>query len=145
MYIISGCLLGFPCKHDGTDNGCEWVKEFAAFNDYVAVCPEVYGNLGIPRIPCEKRGDRVYNTRGEDKTGNYVKGALKALEICRQNGCRLAELKAKSPSCGVNGIYDGTFTHTLIEDDGIFAKMLKDEGVVCLRETDDLKEIEGYL
>ncbi|MDO4415006.1 MAG: DUF523 domain-containing protein [Erysipelotrichaceae bacterium] len=145
MILISACLAGINCKYNGGNNEVELIRELYEQGKAVAVCPEVYGNLGIPRIPCEKRGDRVYNTRGEDKTGNYVKGALKALEICRQNGCRLAVLKAKSPSCGVNGIYDGTFTHTLIEDDGIFAKMLKDEGVVCLRETDDLKEIEGYL
>ena len=36
----------------------------------------------------------------------------------------LAVLKARSPTCGVREIYDGTFTGTKIKGAGIFAEAL---------------------
>ena len=38
-------------------------------------------------------------------------------------------LQSRSPSCGVNTIYDGTFSKTKISGDGMFAKMLKENGI----------------
>ena len=47
-----------------------------------------------------------------------------------------AILKSKSPSCGVDEIYDGTFTKTLIQGDGVFVKELKKLGIEILTELD---------
>ena len=56
----------------------------------------------------------------------------------------LAILKANSPSCGSGCIYDGTFTGTLTEGDGVFAAKLKEAGIKVLTENDIAKNgIEG--
>ena len=47
-----------------------------------------------------------------------------------------AILKSKSPSCGVDEVYDGTFTKTLTQGDGIFVKELKKLGIEILTELD---------
>ena len=73
MWIISGCLLGFPCRYDGSTNGCEWVKEFAAFNDYVAVCPEVAGGLPIPRPAAEQVWMPADRKAGEEEGEEQVR------------------------------------------------------------------------
>ena len=43
-------------------------------------------------------------------------------------------LKAKSPSCGVGEIYDGTFTGTLREGDGVTTALLRKIGVKVYSE-----------
>jgi uncharacterized protein YbbK (DUF523 family) len=40
-----------------------------------------------------------------------------------------AILKANSPSCGHGTVYDGTFTGTLIEGEGVFAETLTALGI----------------
>ena len=45
-------------------------------------------------------------------------------------------LKANSPSCGVEEIYDGTFTHTKIKGAGITTRALKANGVEVITELD---------
>jgi len=44
----------------------------------------------------------------------------------------LGILQSRSPSCGVKEIYDGTFSGTKIPGQGVFAKMLMDEGIRVL-------------
>jgi uncharacterized protein YbbK (DUF523 family) len=58
------------------------------------------------------------------------------LEIARKNNCKIAILKSKSPSCGKNGVYDGTFTRTLINKNGILADLLIKNGICVLDETE---------
>ena len=43
--------------------------------------------------------------------------------------CKSVILKSKSPSCGYQKIYDGTFTDTLVEGNGVFAEMLLQEDI----------------
>lgn len=128
MYIISGCLLGFPCRYDGSTKGCEWVKEFAAFNDYVAVCPEVAGGLPIPRaaaeqvwFPADKKatgGDgpvtedgeqvRILDEDGNDVTEAFFMGARISLEkILQEAEKRKFETMSLSPTNMVDGIIEG--------------------------------------
>lgn len=49
-------------------------------------------------------------------------------------GCQEAILKARSPSCGAGKVYDGTFTKTLISGDGVFAGLLKKNGIRVISE-----------
>jgi len=93
------------------------------------VCPEQLGGLPTPREPAEQKGNRVFTKDGKDVTGAYVKGAEEALRLAKLANCEEAILKARSPSCGCDKVYDGTFTKTLIEGDGVFAKMLKENGI----------------
>ena len=52
----------------------------------------------------------------------------KALEILKAHDIEYVILKSRSPSCGLNHIYDGTFSHNVIDADGIFVRLLKKEG-----------------
>ena len=47
-----------------------------------------------------------------------------------------ALLKDGSPSCGKNYIYDGTFSHTKVNNMGITAKLLSSNGVTIYTEND---------
>lgn len=142
MILMSACLAGINCKYNGGNNENAKLKQLYEEGKAVLVCPEVMGGLPVPRIPCEIRGEEVYNSNGENKTANYLAGAEKALEVCREHGCTLAILKSRSPSCGTGEIYDGTFTHTRVEADGIFVRLLKREGIRCITEEDAEKEME---
>ena len=50
-------------------------------------------------------------------------------------------MKERSPSCGCGRIYDGTFTGTLTDGDGVTAALLKENGI---REYGE-KEIDELL
>ena len=53
-------------------------------------------------------------------------------------------LKAKSPSCGKDYIYDGTFSGNLIKGDGVTVSILKKNGIKVFTENEIellLKEI----
>ncbi len=43
-------------------------------------------------------------------------------------------MKAKSPSCSNDKIYDGTFSQTLINGAGVSAKMLAENGIKVFNE-----------
>ena len=64
-----------------------------------------------------------------------------ALQLARITGEEIegAILKANSPSCGYGQIYDGTFTGTLTEGNGIFAEMLHGEGIEIITEKETIK------
>ena len=64
----------------------------------------------------------------------YRAGAEAALAIARENGCTLAVLKARSPSCGCGEVYDGTFTHTLKGGWGVTARLLREAGLAVMDE-----------
>ena len=40
----------------------------------------------------------------------------------------MAILQSRSPSCGVKQIYDGTFSGTRIDGQGVFARLLNENG-----------------
>ena len=50
-------------------------------------------------------------------------------------GCQAALLKERSPSCGCGAIYDGTFSGTLTQADGLTAQLLKRKGLVIYGES----------
>ncbi len=134
--LISHCFLGEPCRYDGCSRLDRQVIELhRSGHNLIPVCPEVLGGLDTPRAPAElQRDGRVVNEDGEDVTAAYLEGAKKALEIARENGCTLAVLKARSPSCGSGEIYDGTFTHTLTPGWGVTARLLREAGIQVMDE-----------
>lgn len=145
MYIVSACLLGQNCKYNGGNNINEEVVEFCKSHKYITVCPESAGRLPAPRPPAEKTGGRIVDKDGKDVTDAFLRGAdisLKScMEMARISGEEIegAILKANSPSCGVGQIYDGTFSGTLTEGDGVFAGMLKRLGVEIITEKEKIK------
>ncbi|MBR2811332.1 MAG: DUF523 domain-containing protein [Solobacterium sp.] len=143
MIVLSACLAGKDVKYNGGNNVREDLKRLYEHGQAVLVCPEVMGGLPIPRHCAEIQGDKVINDIGEDVTDAFVKGAELAMETCRKNGCQMAVLKAKSPSCGKGVIYDGTFTHTETEGDGIFVRFLRKEGIPVYTEHEYERMIRG--
>ncbi|WP_319762048.1 DUF523 domain-containing protein [Maridesulfovibrio sp.] len=128
MYIVSGCLAGLCCRYDGGDNADERVMKLVAEGRAVPVCPEQLGGLSTPRPPCEISEGKVISNQGADVTESFMRGAEEAFKLAKLTGSKKAILKARSPSCGVGKIYDGTFSGRLIEGDGCFAEMLRKEG-----------------
>lgn len=134
--LISACLLGYCCRYDGSNNGP--IEELVPLKErchLIPICPEQLGGLTTPRLPAERLGDRVINTAGEDITAQYERGAREALRLARLFDCKYAILKSRSPSCGSGHVYDGTFTHTLIERSGTTAELLERNGITVLDET----------
>jgi uncharacterized protein YbbK (DUF523 family) len=94
----------------------------------------VLGGLETPRIPAEIVGDKVLRRDGVDVTREYHSGAQCVLDIAIQNSCKIAILKSKSPSCGKGKIYDGTYTKTLKDGNGICADLLMKNNITVLTE-----------
>jgi len=128
--LVSACLAGIYCSYNGSYNTTESVVEMVRRGEAIPFCPEVHGGLPTPRPPCEKTADgRVVDTTGADLTAQFLRGAEEGLKLARLVGCEEAILKARSPSCGLGVIYDGTFTSTRIAGNGVFADLLQKNGI----------------
>lgn len=140
MYIVSACLLGEPCRYDGKDNLTDWVKELTEDHTVCMVCPETLGKLSVPRPKSEIKDGAVINEEGEDVTKAFEDGAriayIRAVAAAMSIGEEIegAILKSNSPSCGKDKVYDGTFTGTLVDGEGIFAKTLIEHGIKIYTE-----------
>ena len=138
--LVSACLLGEPCRYDGKSKPNAEVISLSKKHNLIPVCPERDGGLSIPRDPCERIGDKVLTKEGKDCTKEYQKGAEIALDLCKKHSCKYAVLKLNSPSCGCRGIYDGTFTRTLVQDKkGVAAELLENSGIIVLGEDETEK------
>lgn len=135
-YVVSACLVGENTKYNGGNNLNEKILKFLEDKEYILVCPEVSGGLPIPRYPSEIIKDKVINSKGQDVTYEFNLGTQKEIERVKEFGATKAILKSKSPSCGVNIIYDGTFKGNTINGDGIFVRELKKLGIEVLTELD---------
>ena len=149
--LISACLLGVECNHEGRGSPRAVVEELARHYRLVPVCPEVLGGLATPRAAAELTGGdgaaviaggedaRVVNFAGDDVTAAYRRGADAAVEVALAVGARRAVLKARSPSCGSVAVYDGSFSRRLVPGRGVAAaalaaaglEVVSDEGAVA--------------
>ncbi len=136
--LVSACLLGVPCRYDGKSKPQQEVMALKNKYELIPVCAEVLGGLTTPRIGAEIIGNKVIRKDGVDVTYEYNKGADKILEIAKENNCKIAILKSKSPSCGKGEVYDGTFKKALIKGDGILTRLLIKNGIAVYSE----KEID---
>ena len=126
--LVSACLLGENCKYNGGSNYCAAVAEYAKDKEIITVCPEVMAGMGIPRTPIE-----IVDGVLMDRNGNNVEAALRAAvaQVIEQIGneeIECAILQSRSPTCGVNQVYDGSFSGKLIPGSGVFAQALRDAG-----------------
>jgi len=111
VILISACLLGVPCRHDGAAPAVAELPEELRGQALLPVCPEELGGLPTPRPPAELSGGdgrsaldgcaRAVCADGADVTEAFLRGAGAVVELARRHGIRAACLKAKSPSCGV--------------------------------------------
>jgi uncharacterized protein YbbK (DUF523 family) len=140
--LVSACLLGVPCTHDGTARTTATVvalgRRDGAGLKLVPVCPESVGGLPTPRPAAERdaRDGRVRTEAGDDVTDAYARGAAHAVALARATGATHAVLKARSPSCGCHEIYDGSFSRRRVAGEGVTAEALRRAGVVVISEED---------
>lgn len=152
MIVISACLCGVNCKYNGENNLNEETLTLLKEGKAVLICPEQLGGLNTPRIPCEIVGGdgadvfdgkaKVVNSRGEDSTEEFVKGAYEALKIAKAVGAKSAILKSKSPSCGYGKIYDGSFTGKKIVGNGVTAELFLKNGIKVYTEEEKNYSLE---
>ena len=134
--LVSACLLGTRCNHEAGHALRAAVVALAETYRLVPICPEVCGGLSTPRPAAERDGERVVTVDGDDVTAEYERGARAAVELAKAVGARRAVLKARSPSCGSEQVYDGTFTRTLRGGGGVTATALRAAGIEVVSEED---------
>ena len=134
--LVSACLLGTPCRYDGRSKPCECVMRLKEKYDIIPVCPEVAGGLPTPRPPCEIANGKAVRQDGADMSSFYEKGANLALTLAKEKDCKIAVLKENSPSCSPHLRYDGTFSRKLVEGYGITAKLLSENGILVIGESE---------
>lgn len=138
---VSACLLGEPVRYDGGSKPCAEVIELTKKNQVCPVCPERAAGLSCPRPPAEQVGERVLLKGGTDVTRAFADGARAECAAAQRAEVPLAVLKAKSPSCGVGLVYDGTYTGTLTVGMGVCARLLAKEGI-CVVTEDTVKNVK---
>jgi len=137
MILVSACLAGFNCRFNRKSHENDKVIQLVKDGLAIPVCPEQLGGLPTPRNPAEiTPTQKVLSANNEDFTEAFVRGARETLRICKLYGCQKAILKSRSPSCGSGKIYDGSFTKTVIEGDGITTKLLKENGIEVINESE---------
>lgn len=134
---VSACLLGEKCKYNGGNNYSEKVSKFVEGHELILVCPEVLGGLPTPRESAEIVNGIVSHKDGTSVDAEFRRGAEMALNIVKDNQVDVVILQSRSPSCGVNQIYDGSFTGKLIPGQGLFAELLQKNGIKVI-DVEDL-------
>ena len=132
--LISACLFGIPTRYDGKSVTKIDIEALREKYNLVPVCPEIYGGLTTPRRPSEQRDGGVYMDDGTDVSENFLRGAKCAYQLATALDCKIALLKARSPSCGKGKVYDGSFTGTLIDGNGVTAEYLISRGISVYTE-----------
>lgn len=139
--LVSACLLGVDCKYNGGNNYNEKIEKLKTKYNLIPICPEIFGGLPTPRPASERLEEKVINKIGIDVTIQYKKGAEETLKLAKFYNVKLAVLKEKSPSCGKEKIYDGTFSHNIINGNGVTAELLLENEIKIYGES----EIESLL
>lgn len=133
--LCSACLLGVPCRYDGTGKSVPEILALRGIANLISVCPEESGGLPTPREPAELQSDgRVLTRSGEDVTEEFRRGAREILRLAKDVGAEEAILKQRSPSCGSGQVYDGSFSGNVIPGDGVTTALLKRNGIRVISE-----------
>ena len=127
--------MGVGCRYDGKSNQLPQLEQLMKQHTCIPVCPEIFGGLPTPRVPAERQGSKIMTQDGQDVTQQFVRGTAEVLRLADLYHCKAALLKERSPSCGSGQIYDGTFTKTLTEGDGLTAEMLKRKDIADYGES----------
>lgn len=130
--MVSACLLGENCKYNGGNNYSAKVAKYIEGQEIIPVCPEVLGGLPTPRVPAEIVNGTVTRRDGVGVDKEFRRGAELALERAKQEKIDMAILQSRSPSCGVKQIYDGTFSNKKIKGQGVFARLLLENGFTVI-------------
>ena len=131
--LVSACLLGENCKYSGGNNYNGAVAEFVRGKEILPICPELMAGMGCPRTPIEIVDGVLMDRDGKNVDTAMHEAVETAMKQLSSEEIQCAVLQSRSPTCGVNQVYDGSFTGKLIPGTGIFAQALKD---ACYRVID---------
>lgn len=145
LTLVSSCLAGLPCRYDGRAKPDPEIVRAVQEGRALPACAEQLGGLPTPRPAAEIVGHRgvgefdghdvlagrarVCGIDGEDFTAEFVAGARRVAQLAAEHGVTRATLQARSPSCGVAQIYDGSHSGRLAAGDGVLAALLRTEGI----------------
>lgn len=125
--LVSACLVGLCTRYDGQTKVSPSCLEQLKSLHWIPICPEQLGGLPTPREAADIIGGngidvlagkaQVVTKGGIDLTAEFILGAEQVLQIAQSQHIGMAFLKARSPSCAVNGII------------GVTAALLRAEGV----------------
>lgn len=133
--LVSQCLLNQPCRYDARAVADFRTLLIEAGWEIIPTCPEVMGGLTTPRLPSEIQSNgRILNKTGDDITDFFDRGVHQTLALVKKHHIKYALLKSKSPSCGRDFRYDGTFSGQLIPGDGHLVRALKPLGLTLWTE-----------
>lgn len=150
--LISTCLLNIKTQWDEDCKNDEKLRKLVREGKAIFICPEQLGGLPTPRDACEIEhgksakdvllGNAKIKTKdGGDRTKEIVKGIEYVLKMCKDFGVKYAILKSKSPTCGSQQTFDGTFSGTKILGKGVLAELLSQNGIVVYDETNYPSEL----
>ncbi|SDP21715.1 Uncharacterized conserved protein YbbK, DUF523 family [Streptococcus equinus] len=134
--------MGERCKYNGGHNYNPDLVDYVADKEVITICPEVLAGLPTPREPVELRDGHVIDVAGNCYDDLFEKGIERCLSEIAEKDIDLAVLQSRSPSCGVNQIYDGNFSGQKVAGSGLFAQKLKSLGYHVL-DVEDIKQLEG--
>lgn len=113
LCLVSGCLAGLCTRYDGQITTAPDCLEYLKDTIWIPVCPEQLGGLPTPREAADIVGGdgvdvlagkaKVMTKSGDDLTVAFIRGAEQVLHIARAQNISMACLKARSPSCAVQG------------------------------------------
>lgn len=144
--LVSACLLGENCKYNNGNNFHIGTQKYLQDRPFLAVCPEQVSGMPTPRPPIELQGGdgqalllgkaKACRADQTDRSEALLAGAKAIAALARDNGVKEAILKENSPSCGVNYIYDGTFSGQKIPGKGVTTALLARQGVKIRSEAE---------
>ncbi|EHQ90777.1 DUF523 domain-containing protein [Desulfosporosinus youngiae] len=150
MILVSSCLLGLNAKYNGESNAHALIQNYTSLGRFIPVCPEQLGGLPTPRDPVEiingtgwevlQGKSSARGEHGDEVSLQFIQGAKEVLKIVGMVSVTAAILKERSPSCGVNYIYNGSFAHRLIPGQGVTAALLKQRDIPIYSEEELTEE-----
>lgn len=111
--LVSACLVGLCTRYDGQTKVSPSCLEHLKSSHWIPICPEQLGGLPTPREAADIIGGsgievlagkaQVVTKSGIDLTAEFILGAEQVLQIAQSQHIDTAFLKARSPSCAVQG------------------------------------------
>lgn len=141
--LVSACLMGENCKYNGENKFNPQIANLLADKDVMRICPEISAGLNSPRPRAEIADGIVVDENGNNVDAVYRDGVRAALSKIGGRQIDLVILQSRSPTCGVNQVYDGGFSGRLIAGSGLFATALRQQGYNVIDAEDIDKIIAG--
>lgn len=141
--LISSCICGDNCKYNGGSNYNEQVTKMLKKHDIIKICPEMLYGMPTPRKSAELVNGVVMDIDGKNVDYEYRAAVELAMQEIQYKDIDLVILQSRSPTCGVDFIYDGSFSGQLKRGKGLFAQALIEAGytVVDVENFEKLRDI----